>query len=379
MLPDSGLLVRANLHTHSHASAGSLAPFDHNHSPDASQLVKSGAQYHLGCLAITDHAETVTQQEWDANATAADSAPDGLVVLRGFEWTHVTGLWEGDHVNVFGTIDQVKSTKAENQAACGETLGDLHLLYNWLASAGSLYDAPVVAQFNHVAFAGPHFDHFAPPPSEAVRDVLTLAELAITRPFTASDGARAMTWNSFPVFVQRGEPRWRQALANGWRLSPTLNADNDGVLEPSARRYHTGIFLKPGSSPSRKAILEALAARRTFASQDGDAEIQLWYGQDFMGSTDVRVAPGSSFRLMYRHPESHADHPDLDMGRSVSVLQGQEHPLPDAQREGDFWVWDIAAPAQPGEYYLYARLRQPSQLHPLWGDYLFSAPIWFRV
>ena len=378
----SGVLVRANLHTHSHASAGTYAPFDHNNSPEAPDLVTEAAGYHLDFLAITDHAEAVTRQEWDANATAAAHAPAGLLAMRGFEWTHVTATFQGEHVNVFGTVEQVKASQEEGVEACGNTLPTTPQLYNWLTTAQSLYDAPVVAQFNHLAMPGPHFSDFAPPPSSTVRDIVALAELAVTRPRTPPQRVEplALTWKPFPFNIRDGEVLWRRALEHGWRVAPTLNADNDGCFEPSARRFHTGIFLEPGAAVTRQSVLKALAARRTFASQDADAEIQLWYDERFMGSEGVEVQPGSSFRLRYRHPEADVIVTHLDVGDSAIVVQGTEQPLPPPRREEDYWVWDIAVPKAPGDYYLYARLRQLPEFGQLsGGDYIFSAPIWFTV
>ena len=378
MSTDSGLLIRANLHTHSHASAGELAPFDHNLSPDAPDLVNAAAGYHLDCVAITDHAEQVSQPEWAADAAAAAGAPSGLVAMRGFEWTHVTATFQGDHVNVFGTTEKVNASGG----AWGPTVDALPKLYDWLTTATSCYDAPVVAQLNHLAMPGPHFDDFAPPTDAAVRDIVTLAELAVTRPLTPPQRVEplALTWKPFPFNIRDGEAYWRKALERGWRVAPTLNADNDGILEPSARRFHTGIFLKPGATPSPQSVLEALAARRTFASQDADAEIQLWHGDSFMGSVGVAVPPGSSFRLMYRHPEDGTIVTHLDAADSVIVVQGAEHPLPPPRRNGGYWVWDIPAPSAPAEYCIYARLRQSPELGQLsGGDYIFSAPIWCTV
>lgn len=387
MATDSGTLIRANLHTHTHASAGKMAPLidqvaNHNRSPEVRALLRKADRITLDCVAITDHAEAVTAAEWQANGQAAAAAPNGLLALRGFEWTLVTGLAQGDHVNVFGTSEQANTRDETGGQACGTRCQTVRRFYSWLQAAQSTYQAPVVAQFNHLALRGSHFDGFAAPATPALRDLVALAELAITQPLASAREVKekALLGISLPMDARDGELYWRQALGRGWRLSPTLNADNDGPLHTNARRFHTGIYLKPGAARTREAVLEALAARRTFASEDALAELQLWHGEHFMGSADLTVTRRPSFRLVYRHPSAPNLDAHLDLANSVAVVSGAQHDLGAPRREGEDWVWDLTVPVEKGSHYLYVRLQQRREgTLQLRGNCLFSAPIWFTA
>jgi Tol biopolymer transport system component len=373
--PDFPLaLIRANLHTHSHDSAGDWILFDHNDSPAYQDLLSQAFSFGLHCIGVSDHAEAVTQQEWDNGVALCKPYTSGPIALHGFEWTPEPAK---DHINVFGTTTKARANDDGEGNAHGDKVDTVQGMYRWLADATSLYgtNAPVVAQFNHIAYGDSHFEDFAPYGAidggmHDPRDVITLAELAITSPVTPGmvQPADTLAFN-----IYNGEKYWRQALAKGWKLAPTLGNDNGRDLTSSARRFHSGIYLQ-GVTTSRLAVLQALAARRTFASQDADAEIQLWQDTRFMGSSLGNVAPRTPFTLCYVDPTDASTRANLKT--AVAVLNGTETALPlTTSRVNGWWTWKIVGPKSRklGGYYVYVRLRQRD------GDYVFSAPIWFNV
>jgi hypothetical protein len=400
---ESGLLVYANLHTHSSYSTNvppktfGQAP-DHVGAEDPVDLLRHAfSPVQLNCVAITDHGEEITGDKWNQLAWDCPRAPSGLTAIRGCEWTDATP----NHVNVFGSSDWVMANHDGHAPEEHEARPSLLALYGWLNSLGdSIYPgAPVVAQFNHLPLGSDNFNHFARAPQFPNLDnVITLAELAVCgnyMPARAQDVlnylvsagvlpvsvtlAQMIIQRLAPTDIGRGEALWRQALDAGWKLAPTLGADNFDVLDSINRAWHTGIYLLPGDDASPASVLRALAQRRTFASQDRDAKLQLWCGDTFMGDPLPATPP---FELTVKYSDLRnspigdpAQPPNVE---SVElVLAGQPDPLrldvTAALVDGKgFYYWDVSLTGLPSPpSYVYARVQRDAEHR------LFSAPLWF--
>jgi hypothetical protein len=201
--------------------------------------------------AVTDHAELVWGDEWDDTATQADAAnEDGVfVTLRGFEWSHTLI----GHSCVFGTGGYTN--------AVSDFL--LSMFYDWVDGNTAL------AQFNHPGREWLNFD-----------DLNFEADVA--------DNFFAIEVANKGDSIAEGEylAYYAQALDKGWHVAPTSNQDN----HEQTANCHRSVYLGP--ELSRSALLDAMLARRIYATDDPNLRLTFRWGDVWMGT---RVpAPGGS-------------------------------------------------------------------------------------
>jgi hypothetical protein len=193
--------------------------------------------------AVTDHAEQLFGSEWDSTAVQADEAnEDGVfVALRGFEWSHpLIG-----HSCAFGT--------AGNTTAVVSIL--LGSFYDWADSNDAL------AQFNHPGREWSNFSDLAY--ADRVGDNFFAIEVA-----NKGDSIAAGAYLSF----------YAQALDAGWYVAPTSNQDN----HDQSANCHRTVFIGP--ELTRDGLLEAMRARRIYATDDPNMQITFKLGDAWMGS-----------------------------------------------------------------------------------------------
>jgi hypothetical protein len=170
------------LHSHSTYSDGAGPP---------SLAFASARTNGLHFLAVTDHANQLTEGEWAEldGRTGEATVPGEFVALRGFEYTHPSD----GHITVWNTHGFASRDEPDN-----DTLSEL---YAWLA------DQPdALAEFNH-PFEDSDFQDFAYQPEAA--PMLALLEV----------GNGTQAYGQYHTF----EEQWLRALAAGWHLAPANN------------------------------------------------------------------------------------------------------------------------------------------------------------
>ncbi len=200
---------------------------------------------------LTDHAESLDAGEWDDAGIQADlfDQDGSFTTLRGFEWS--SGTY--GHINAWNTGDYISSS----------SLPELSSFYQWLGRRGAQ------AQFNH---PGIHGDFNGLAYVDSAADVLLCQE-------TANKLISNASGYLYPNYVS--------ALDQGWRTAPTANQDNHTL---AANRHRT-VAVAP--SLSRANLLDALANRRVYSSDDPDMRVTFRCGEAWMGS-QVEVAGGSA-------------------------------------------------------------------------------------
>lgn len=304
----AGLLARPALATPRTAGAVSLRPAGparigglsvlagslHDHSTDSdgdapSELVAAYVRAHarelgLDFLSLTEHsdlfpASTAGADPWSRSADVCDRfTGDGFALLRGFEWTND----QQNHLNVIGSAGWVRRDESFSMLP----------FWRWLATdpgpvtnplLPALGGADGVGQFNHPSSKGPlNWDDYT-------YDAGAAAVMA-----TIEVRERAAGWYWF-------------ALSRGWTVGPVMNGDfhpwaASGLLTTAAPGVtspyplHRSLVVARDASPA--ALLEALRARRTAASDAPDlwATLRTRDGA-WMGST-VAAAPGEQVRLV---------------------------------------------------------------------------------
>jgi len=223
-------LYYGNLHSHTSYSDGASDP------RHAFAYARDTA--HIDVLAVTDHGELLSTDEWNDTKAQADSAtvPDLFVGLAGFEWSNpVFG-----HANVLNTSDMTNVFKHPTPES----------LYGWLAT-----EPGALALFNH---PGPGDFH------------------AFAHSLVGDQG--------FGLYEMQNTGHagiYYVPLDSGWHVGLTANQDNHGP-DWGAGRQLTGIWagaLDPDS------IQSALSRMRVFGTLDRNAYLRFAVGDSWMGST----------------------------------------------------------------------------------------------
>ena len=279
--------------------------------------------------AVTDHAELIGPAEWADMGAQADAAnEDGVfVALRGFEWSHTLI----GHCCVFTTDGRTSA------------LTDLLLsaFYDWLDANNGL------AQFNH---PGREWSNFNDLRHEArVGDNFFAIEVA-----NKGDSIAAGEYLAF----------FAQALDNGWYVAPTSNQDNH---EQSAN-CHRSVFVGPALT--RDALIEAMRARRLYASDDPNMRITFRVGDAWMGSR-LPVPAGPVVFTIRVEDDEPLTHVELVSNGGVVVVDTT--PAPDATEVS----WEPEVTVAAGQWY-YVKVTEADVLdgEPI-HQTAVSAPLWF--
>jgi probable HAF family extracellular repeat protein len=396
--------IKANLHSHT------------NYSDGGESIEDAWRNCFLKLLAITDHAEQLTLDEWNAIQAFADS-PDRLVsdvrILRGFEWTKTccddscwTGFWcsiwsgiglsriRGDgHINVFNTQNRVGAyfTSDLTQNDIRDTLDSF---YAWLVEADRnerfFSDVPVIAQFNHPTLYEyiTRFRDFRLPEGnrEQLREIFALMEVG-------SHCGLGCYHNT-----EANEGWYRFALNRGWRVAPTNNQDNHVPFTTAKTKPFTGILLpsdiasSPASMLVQQECLRALSKRRTYASEDKNSTILM--AARLAGDTgwsylmgDVITLPSSGFgqltlAISAKNPEDsplntrdYIQRVELIAPRGQIIYQDSFN-VRVSEVLFEVRLSEAELRSLPrtdlGEIYIYAKMVQAD------GDIVLSAPIWIK-
>jgi hypothetical protein len=236
-------LLHADLHNHTWLSDG---------SGDPARAFDSMRTAGLDVAALTDHSRWaslflglvgapgwtgIDWRAWRRTASLADDANlDGeFVAMRGFEWSHAAF----GHMNVWG------SERFTDPLRTVPTMGRF---WRWLESRGS----DGLASFNHPGTGRLRFGGFRYRPAMAAR-VVGLEIFNKTEDYLFKDTDRG------------GLSPLVQCLDAGWRVGLLGVTDEHGADWGTPEgKGRAGLYV---DECSRRAVLEALAARRFFASR----------------------------------------------------------------------------------------------------------------
>jgi hypothetical protein len=242
--PDAPRLLFGDLHGHSNLSDGTGTPEDYyRYARDVAAL---------DVAALTDHDHwgipflDETPANWRRIAAAAESfhAPGRFVTLLGYEWT--SWIHGHRHVLHFEEAAEIKSSLDERT----DTPAEL-----WAALAG----APALT-FAHHSAGEPVATDWSVPPDPVLEPVTEIVSV---------HGSSESFDSAWPVRGMREGNTVRDALARGYRLGLIGSGDShDGHpgLAQLASGASSGLAAIFASEPTRAAVLEALRARRVYAT-----------------------------------------------------------------------------------------------------------------
>jgi hypothetical protein len=274
--PDLGFTAYfGNLHSHTSYSDGVQTP------ADAYAFARLSAPTPLDFLAVTDHNHTAAGMQY-ANyalglAAAAAANDDGdFVAIWGQEWG-VSNAGEG-HVSVFESPALLGWEPGQYDVFVAQ--GDYPGLYT-AALANPSPSYPMVLGFCHPG--ADDFNNFEVTPDglAAVRLIALVNGPAFSTSTTESD-----------VGNTGFDAAFREALRKGFRVSPTGDQDNHNATWGAATETRTAAL---AAGKTKGEILGALAAGRTYATQDNDVVVRFSADGHAMGSawtstTGIRIA-----------------------------------------------------------------------------------------
>ncbi len=316
MLPDGMNGYWGGLHAHTSYSDGAGPPF-------YALAMARAAGLHF--YAITDHDWMIPPGKWDdtLRQTVQATVPDKFIALRGVEWTHQTV----GHINLFNT-DILLSRIDPNFA-------NLSQVYDWLGQ-----HPEAIAQFNHPAeIDGGTFDNFAYQPTAA--PMLFLQEIG-------NHGQGYKTYSA--AFVKSN--------TMGWHVAPTNNGDTHTAHWGTDTPARTGLV---AYALTEADLLEAMRARRTFATEDNNLALALRLNGNWMGTTLETTGP---LPLMVNVVDPEAEPLTL-------FLYKGNLPIAVVPFESSTVEWTTTVEALAGDFF-WVKVVQAD------GDMAYSAPIWIN-
>jgi DNA/RNA endonuclease YhcR with UshA esterase domain len=335
-----------NLHSHTAYSDGIGTP------SQAYQYARDSAQVDI--LAITDHTHLLTTTEYNSlRSTAASYTQNGVfVAIAGQEHGSLSTTTAGSfgHMNFY----EVSVLIPQYDNGGKDYRYNLTGTYNWLIThTDPITGHPLHGTFNHPYYTGgcgadAQFHHFAY--SVAGDSAMSLIEIR--------NGKRADTY----------EPEYLEALAKGWHVGAEANQDNHEGMWGDAPNPNSGgdIYLTGvlANSLTKADILDALAARRTFAVEVNPKTDRMsvlfqceghWVGEAFTSAADtlhfsITVAAENDFITIQL----------LRNGAQIAYVSPGTNS----------YTWTPTDRPLAGSNYYFVRAQQTD------GDYMWSSPIW---
>jgi hypothetical protein len=329
------LAFHGDLHNHTSYSDGSGTP---------QQAFAHGLACGLEFMAISDHSYAVSDSEWQDILDQAEAATQNgvFVGLRGFEYTQGA---EG-HASVYNTVRHATRTEIPGCTYCDYTPNleqgvTVEGFYHWLAVTGTqaLDSAGTVMQFNHPGWI--NFNDWTYHPE--VEDVVELEEVG--------NG-----WGSSYTFSWE---EWLRSLDYGWHVAATNNADDHTTGWGCTTPHRTGVVM---AALTKEDLMDALSARRTFATEDSNYELFFkangyWMGAEFPNTGQI------TFELW-------GGDPDGEPTTLVQVYTAEGQVVAEiAPNTADF-QWSFTQDITPGVHYYFVLATQAD------GDRIVSSPVW---
>ena len=338
--PQSAALGPADAYAYARAHGlDILMTSEHNHMYDGSD----GTNVHADALAARALFQSGLKAASDYNA-----AHPGFLALYGMEWGVID---HGGHMNIFNS----PSLLGWEHNGAGELIGDIATPKGDYAALYTLMRAHGwVGQFNHPASSGQFAVGGASLAYTADGDhAMALCEVLNSSAFSANDSETDPRHSSY-------EGACNKLLEAGYHVAFSSDQDNHCANWGMSYTNRTGVLVPRGTPLTTASFLDAVKARRVFATMDKHAQIVLTANGRLMGA---RFANGGKLRLLARYASSAGRH-----AAQVQFFEG----VPG--RKGDVTllagVADVTIKPTPGAHFYYAKVTQDD------GKLLWSAPVW---
>jgi hypothetical protein len=316
-----------------------LMASEHNHMYDGSDSTNTSAS--------PATAKSLYQSGLSAAASFNSAHPNFLAVY-GLEWGVISN---GGHMNIFNTGELLEWEYNSSNQLIGDTYtakSDYAALYTLMKNRGW------IGQFNHPDTTGQFLVNGVPLGYTADGDqAMVLCEVLNTSAFSTNTSETETSRSSY-------EGACKKALEAGFHVAFSTNQDNHCANWGASYTNRTGVLIPNGTALSNASFIEALRARRVFATMDKTSQLVLTANGHVMGE---RISNSGPLNLVANFAST--------SGKTASTVVIYEG-VPG--RNGT--VTQLAASASTtitpanGEHFYYAKVTQND------GNSLWSAPIW---
>ncbi len=283
-----------------------------------------------------------------AAASSFSATHPGFLGIYGMEWGVITN---GGHMNIFnadGLCEWETNASGQLIGDYNTPKGDYAGLYTLMKSKGW------VGQFNHPALSGQFVVNGTALGYTADGDVaMALCEVLNTSAFSVNLTETETSHSSW-------EQTWNALLAYGYHLAPSTDQDNHCANWGASYTNRTGVLIPTGTALTLQSFLEAVKARRVYATMDKNAQIILTANGHIMGERFSNSGPltlTANYASATGHTVSQVQLFDGVPGSGVAVSQTSSTAV------------TTLTPTN-GDHFYYAKITQDN------GDLMWSAPVW---
>ena len=277
------------------------------------------------------------------------AASPSFMALYGLEWGVISN---GGHLNILNP-DVLANWELN---ASGQLLGGVNTpKSDYPALYATMKQRGWVGQFNHPATTGQFLVNGTPLGYDANgADVMALVEILNSSAFSTNTSETETSRSSYVG-------AWNLLLERGYKVAPATNQDNHCANWGLSFTNRTGVLLPSGTPLSTATFLDAVKARRVFATEDRAAQLVLTANDQVMGSS---FANSGALTLTARYASA--------AGQTVQRVQffqgvpGRNGAVTQLAEGSDTHTLTPAT----GEHFYYALVTQANGLR------LWSAPVW---
>lgn len=319
-----------------------LLTSEHNHMYDGSDGTNAAA--------VPAEAKALYQTGL-AEAAAYTAAHPGFLALYGMEWGVIN---KGGHLNIFNS----EQLLGWERNAGGELLADVETpKSDYAALYALMHERGWLGQFNHPAQTGQFLVNGQPLGYTQDGDVaMVLCEVMNTSAFSTNDQETETRRSNYEAACNR-------ALAAGYHVAFSSNQDNHCANWGAAYGNRTAVLVANPAADmpvTRDSFIDALRARRVFATMDKHAQLLFTANGKLMGE-----------RFENRGPLHLATHFSNSAGRqaaAIAILHGVPGGNGSVTQVSD--QAELTLTPAPGPHFYYVRLTQDD------GNIVWSAPVW---
>ena len=316
-----------------------LMTSEHNHMFDGSDSTNAAAD---------PVAARNLYQSGLAAATTFNAAHPNFLGIYGLEWGVISN---GGHMNIFNSKELLEWEYNSSNQLIGDTFtakGDYSALYTLMRQRGW------IGQFNHPAASGQFSVGGVALGYTADGDqAMVMCEVLNTSAFSTNTTETETGRSNY-------EAACNKALEAGFHVAFSTDQDNHCANWGASYTNRTGVLIPNGTAMTSTSFIDALKARRVFATMDKNSQLVLTANGHVMGE---RFASSGPLTLVSNFSSS--------TGRTAATVEIFEG-VPG--RNGTVSLMSSSAsttitPAN-GEHFYYAKITQDD------GNSLWSAPIW---
>ncbi len=283
-----------------------------------------------------------------AAAANFNAANPKFLGVYGMEWGTISG---GGHLNILNSNELLGweyNAKGELLADTFTEKNNAEKLYALMAQRGWL------GQFNHPASSGQYkVNGVAFGYTAEGEKAMALCEVMNTPAFSNTTDESDNGTSGY-------EGACKKALEAGFKVAFTTNQDNHCANWGASGTNRNGILIPTGVALSQDAFIEAIKARRVFATMDKTSQLILTANGRLMGESFINAGP---LNLVANYAPG--------AGKAASTVKIYEG-VP--KRNGTVTEFSSSAvnnfTPTLGEHFYYAKVTQTD------GKILWSAPIW---